>query len=224
MFSIELTNLLDGLLNCLICNLTGRFDWTYSSSDRTLLLSRSFWVLQRIIDFICTNRMTEVVLYDKERCKLKVWSCLSHFVSHSRVLRSLSYTCWIDWWPFDVECAVDWLSRSSIKALSILFEICLWFNEVTLWFVWTTCNRILLFHGKLKVLLRACCRSSSLRSKRCLNVSVRYNNLAPMSSVWLFVIDLSMNNIDWSAICFCTTRHTNNIVDVHVAISIDLLE
>ena len=168
--------------------------------------------------------MTEVVLYDEERCKLEVWSCLTHFVSHSWILRGLSYTCRVDWWAFDVESAIDWLSSSSIEALSILLEIRLWFDEVTLWFVWTTCNRILLFHGQLKVLLRTCCYSSCLSSERCLNMGVRNNDLAPMSSVWLFVIDLSMDHVDWSAICFSTTRHANNIVDVYIPISIDLLE
>ena len=168
--------------------------------------------------------MTEVVLYDEERCKLEIWSCLTHFVSHSWVLRSLSYTCRVDWWPFDVESAIDWLSSSSIKAASILLEICLWFNEVTLWFVWATCYRILLFHGKLKMLLRTCCSPCCLSSERGLYMSVWNNDLAPMSPVWLFVIDLPMNHVDWSAICFCTTRHTNNIVDVDIPISIDLLE
>ena len=168
--------------------------------------------------------MTEVVLYDKEGCKLEVWSCLTHFVSHSWVLRSLSYTCRVDWWTLDVESAIDWLSSSSIKAASILLEICLWFNEVTLRFVWTACNRILLFHSKLKVLLRTCSSSSCLGSERCLNMSVRNNDLASMSPVWLFVIDLPMNHVDWSAICFRTTWHTNNIVNVDISISIDLLE
>ena len=168
--------------------------------------------------------MTEVVLYDKERCKLEVWSCLTHFVSHSWVLRSLSYTCWVDWWTFDVESAIDWLSSSSIEALSILLEIRLWFNEVTLWFVWTTCNRILLFHGKLKMLLRTCCYSSCLSSERCLNMGVRNNDLASMSSVWPFVIDLSMDHVDRSTVGFRTTRHTNHIIDVDIPISIDLLE
>ena len=168
--------------------------------------------------------MTKVVLYNKERCKLEVWSCLSHFVSHSWVLRRLSYTCRVYWWTLDVKSAIDWLSSSSIKALCILLEICLWFNEVTLWFVWTTCNPILLFHGKLKVLLGTCCCSSCLSSERCLNVSVRNNNLAPMPPVWLFVIDLSMNHVYWSTIWFSATRHANNIVDIDIPISIDLLE
>ena len=66
MFCIELADMLDSLLDCLICNLPGRFDWAYSSSDGTLLLSRSFRVLHRIIDFIRSNCMAEVVLYDKE--------------------------------------------------------------------------------------------------------------------------------------------------------------
>ena len=55
-------------------------------------------------------------------------------------------------------------------------------------------------------------------------MSVRYNDLAPMSSVGLFVIDLPMDHVDRSTVCFCTTRHTNNIVDVDIPISIDLLE
>ena len=220
--TVHLADWLDRLLNCRISDFSRWFDWAYSCDWVLFLLSVLLGLRQRIVDLVATNCLAEIVLHDKEGSELEIWRIFPHFISGSWILRSLSNPWWVYWRPFNAESTH--LSLCCIKVtLVCCFQVSLRFDNACLSLIHRD-HWVLLFHCELEVFLRTCCCSSCLGGKRCFYLSIRYHNLASVTSVRLLITDLPVDGVYRTTVCFRAARHSYYIIDVHIAISVYLLE